>query len=499
MFAVPRPLRRFLLPLLTTCGLALSGGAGAAELPLGLGGVLPPAPLNAGALTCAAPTDPLDLALWRVTTEGGRRPDLSCANAFVGYLRTPRTSTQPDAFDVTASQIRQARSEVLLASMEWQAGEGHPGWTFAQAVRDLYGKVRATPAAYPQGMTVRVSLGGYPDLKRDDGATQPLALVRDLRRLGVPLSDPANRWQLAVANYPYFPHSHAKLHVIDGVDLTVAGYNFTDVHLPGVGQPERNLQDLGLRMRGPVAQDGVAVFDDLWRLSRQVGCPPGVTADDVARRCRLTAPEPPVHPASAHRVQPSGTARAFLLYRRPGFDQADRAHLALLGQARREIDLMQVNFSPRLECWLSYLDPDECPVDRWPVYMQAVLHAMERGVKVRVLTVGDWIDRVSNRSGIALLRLEARRRGIEDRFEARYVTRRMHTKALTVDGRMVLVGSMNFHFSAWGPLGLNEAVLATSDPAAVAGQQASFADMWNNHTREAPPEWWMRNVQAPPR
>jgi len=492
-------LRRRLLPVLAACGLGLSGAAGAAELPLGLGAVQPAAPLNPGVLKCAAPTDPLELALWRVTTEEGRRPDHSCANAFAGYLRTPRTATRPDAFDVTAVQILHARSEVLLASMEWQAGEGHPGWTFAQAVRDLYAKVRANPAAYPQGMTVRVSLGGYPDLKRDDGATQPLALVRDLSRLGVPFSDPASRWQLAVANYPYFPHSHAKLHVIDGVDLTVAGYNFTDVHLADPSRPERNLQDLGLRMRGPVAQDGVAVFDDLWRLSRQVSCPPGVSAGEVERRCGLTRTAPPTHPAAARTLQPAGNARAFLMYRRPGFDQADRAQLALLASARNSIDLMQVNFSPRLECWLSYLDPDECPVDRWPVYMKAVLSAMERGVEVRVLTVGDWIDRVSNRSGVALLRLEARRRGIEDRFEARYATQRMHTKALTVDGRMVLVGSMNYHFSAWGPLGLNEAMLGTSDPAAVAEQRASFEDAWAHHTREVPVEWWMRNVETPRR
>ncbi|MBI0445519.1 MULTISPECIES: phospholipase D-like domain-containing protein [Deinococcus] len=485
---------RWLLALLLTLG----GLAGASEVPIGLGGVPPTASLNPSGLSCARPTDPLELALWRVTAEGGR-PDRSCGNAFVGFLRTPRTATQPDAFGVTADQIRGARAEVLLASMEWHAGEGNPGWTFAQAVRDLYLKVRANPAAYPQGMTVRVALGGFPDFKRPDGATQPLELVRDLTQLGVPLNDPAAGWRLGVANYRYFPHSHVKLHVIDGQDVTVAGYNYTGWHLPDTEPGGKSLHDLGLRMRGPAAQDGVAVFDDLWRNAQQVRCPEGTPAPEVARRCTLGPPDPPSHPDAARVLTPTGEARAFLLYRRPGFDQADRTLLALFGAARRSLDLMQAQVSPSLKCWYAYLNPDDCPVGEWPAYFRALLEAMERGVKVRALMVDYGTDRAANRSGVALLRLEARRRGLEDRFEPRYVTFNLHTKAMTVDDRMVVAGSMNLHFSSWGPLGLNEAMLATTDPQAVTEQRASFEDVWANHSRAVPEEWWMRNVSRLPK
>ncbi|GBF04633.1 phospholipase D-like domains [Deinococcus aerius] len=473
--------------------LAVGGLADASEFPIGLGGVPPTPNLNPFGLSCSRPVDPLELALWRVTTEGGR-PDRSCGNAFTGFLRTPRTATQPDAFDVTADQIRGARAEVLLTSMEWQAGEGRPGWTFARALRDLYLKVRANPADYPQGMTVRVVLGGFPDLGRPDGATQPLELVRDLTRLGVPLNDPAAGWRLGVANYRYFPHSHVKLHVIDGQDVTVAGYNYTAWHLPDTAPGGKGLHDLGLRMRGPAAQDGVTVFNDLWRKAQQVRCPPEVTAENLFQACTLGPAEPPTHPGAARVVTPAGEARAFLLYRRPGFDQADRAMVALFGAARQRLDLMQAQFSPGYSCWWAYQNPDACPVSEWPVYLRAVLGAMERGVKVRALMVDYGIDRAPNRSGAALLRLEARRRGLEDRFEARYVTFPMHTKALTVDGRMVVAGSMNLHFSSWGPLGLNETMLATTDPGAVAQQQASFEDVWATRSREVPQEWWMRNV-----
>lgn len=70
----------------------------------------------------------------------------------------------------------------------------------------------------------------------------------------------------------------------------------------------------------------------------------------------------------------------------------------------------------------------------------------------------------------------------------------MHTKALTVDRRVVVVGSMNFHFSAWGRLGLAEAALATGDPAAVQQQEASFERIWKTASRPVPDEWWLNTV-----
>lgn len=483
------------LLVLLLAGLGFLGKAEAEgpEFPLRLGTLRPASPLNPGVLSCAVPSDPLELALWRITTEAGRA-DHSCGNTFLSYLRTPGTPEQPGAFDVTAQQIREARSEVLLTTMEWQAGDGHPGGVFARAVRDLYGRVRADPAAYPQGMTVRIALGGFPDFKRPDAATQALELVRDLVQLGVPMSDNQVGWRLGVANYRYFPHSHVKLHVIDGQDLTVAGYNYTDLHLPSSFPGGLDLVDLGLRLRGPVAQDGVAVFDDLWRKSRQVRCPEGTRAEDVPAVCTLQEPDTPEHPDAARTLIPAGTARTFLLYRRPGFDQGERAHLALFGAAQQRIDVMQNAFSPTLMCWFAYWQPDSCPVSDWPPYLQALLEAMERGVQVRALVVDYGIDRVPNRSGVALLRLEARRRGIEDRFEARYVTFAMHTKAVTVDDRLVLAGSMNFHFSSWGSLGLNEAALATTDSEAVAQQREIFETTWDEQSRPIPQEWWLRNI-----
>ncbi|THF89076.1 phospholipase [Deinococcus sp. KSM4-11] len=482
------------LSLLALLALSVCAPVRAAELPLLLGGLLPPQPLVTPATPCTAPTDHLALRLWElVRLEGG--PDLTCGNAFQGFVRTPRSATVPeDAFQVTADQIRAAHSEVLLTTMEWRPGGVNPGMVFAQAVRDLHDRVLAHPEAYPQGMTIRLLLGGLPDFLRPDGATQVMSVAHDLRSLGVPLNDPTIGWTVTLLNYRYLPHSHVKLHVIDGTDLTVAGYNYTDWHLPASEPGGRDLHDVGLHMSGPVAQSGVAVFDDLWRNSRELVCPDGVGADEVTVRCALQPAAPPSHPAVVRAAVTTGSAHAFMLYRRTGVDQADLAHLALLDAARTQVDLMQADFGPPLTCWYAYLNPSTCPTRDWTTYMTEVLSALRRGVHVRLLLVDYGIGAAPNRSGVALLRRELHRRGMDDRFEARYTTFNMHTKALTVDHELVITGSMNFHFASWGSLGLAEAALATDDPTAVAEQEASFNEVWAHGSRPVPEERWLPNV-----
>ncbi|MBZ9713007.1 phospholipase D-like domain-containing protein [Deinococcus multiflagellatus] len=471
---------------------ALAAGAGAVAP--ALGPARPPVVVNWPQDACPPPTMPLERAVWNVVRARGGS-DVSCGNAFVGYLRTPQDLDTPeDAFSQIARQVEGARREVLLTSMEWQGGEGRPGWTLAQAVGALYRRLQATPGAYPDGLTVRLLLGGVPQLGPPGPPEPLLTLARDLRAAGVPFADPARGWTVTLLNYASFPHSHVKLHVIDGEDVTAAGFNFTVWHLPATQPGGRNLHDLGLRLRGPVAQAGVAAFDDLWRRSEALQCPPQVAPEEVAAACTLGPAPAPSHPPAAAQAQPAGQARAWLLYRRPGGEQmADDVQLALLGAAQRSIDLMQADFSPGLACWYGYLHPEGCAFEDLPVYFGAVMSALERGVQVRLLAVNYGVGAPANRTGVALLRREMRRRGIPDeRFEARYVDFAMHTKALTVDRQMVVVGSMNYHFSAWGTLGLAEAALATSDPAAVAEQEASFETVWRSSSAPVPLERWLR-------
>jgi cardiolipin synthase len=51
----------------------------------------------------------------------------------------------------------------------------------------------------------------------------------------------------------------------------------------------------------------------------------------------------------------------------------------------------------------------------------------------------------------------------------------MHTKAMLIDDSIVIVGSQNFHYSAWGESGLAEYSVVSDDPHAI----ETFQDMYN--------------------
>ncbi|WP_102127505.1 phospholipase D-like domain-containing protein [Deinococcus planocerae] len=436
---------------------------------------------------CPVPTDALERAVWEVSTRG-RRPDLSCLNRIRPLIQLPGGAAPGPArsgFDDVGALVEGARHEVLFTTMQWDGGRLNPGSTLAGALARLYARVKADPAAFPDGVRVRVTLGNYPVISTFEWGAEVWTALGDLLAAGVPLSDPAREWRVELGNYAgTFPHSHVKLVAIDGETLLTAGFNYAYGHYPP-GHPSgrgTGLYDLGLVARGPVAQDGVNVFDDLWARSKVVVCEGQPRPDDVRQACRLGGLGTPRHPAAARRAVPAGEARAFSLYRREGFTGADEATLALLNAATTRIDLMHVNFSMDLGCIVAVLNPSLCTDrDRLP-WMTALLGAMERGVNVRLLTDGSGsLGSIENRVALAYLRREMARRGLPpSRFTARWFPGPVHAKAALIDRRMLVVGSMNLHHSSWtqGLLGLNEAVLATSDPAGAREFQGLFERFW---------------------
>lgn len=499
------PPLRLLVPSLAFIG----GAAQAQSLPFGFG---LPAPTQVAPDTpelCTPPTDPLEKAVWDVVQRDQQArdrlartpptPDLSCGNRFDGLLELPLVpGREDDAFSQLMTSVREARAEVLVANMFIETGTGAPGWLLAGALRDLYRKVQADPAAYPEGMTVRIATGGMPGFL-NPSELLPARFAGALRSLGVPLSDPKLGWSVEVADYRYFPHSHVKMHVIDGKQVVTGGYNISAWYLPRTQPGGHDLHDLGLALSGPVARAGVAAFDDLWTKSRLLSCPPLVTPQNIGRECRFRwlPTTLPSHPPSTLRVTPLGDSRAWMLYRRAGYVQADEVGLALLRGSRQTLDLMHADFSANINCLYAFKTPHDCDPATFPSYFQEVIRAAERGVKIRVLTVDYDVGQLWNRSGIALMRQELRRRGLEHLFEARYTRFKMHTKATLVDGQMLVVGSINYHFSSWGTAGLNEAALATNDPQAIARQRELFERAWNDPklSRPAPAEPWLSDLQ----
>ncbi|WP_261665040.1 hypothetical protein [Deinococcus sp. Marseille-Q6407] len=240
-------------------------------------GTLPPpsaTALRGGATMtdCPRPAARLDRVLYDHLR--GQGAELSCGNLFLQLLELPGDPQQlgpQGGYRELAAQIRQARSEVLLANMVWDSGPQWPGRLLAQATADLRADVLAHPEAYPQGMTVRILLGH--SVRPEDAPLDPrLSLdyaAQDLLAAGLPLTGEAEGpWRLELADYAFaVPHSHTKLLVTDRERVLAGGFNISNLHLPLSTPGGRGSHDLGLAVKGPVARQAVAAFEDLWSLS----------------------------------------------------------------------------------------------------------------------------------------------------------------------------------------------------------------------------------------
>lgn len=166
-----------------------------------------------------------------------------CRNQFENIQYTPNpkpeySSDEPTtngAFDKVADMARNAQYEVLFVTMQYEPNETppSPGSVLAEAVGELYQKVKANPEAYPRGMTIRVMLGNYPEVSFWAWGTQIIAAITDFRAAGVEqMIDPEIGWRLEVANFPgTYPHSHTKFVVVDGKTVASVGYNYGYLHL----------------------------------------------------------------------------------------------------------------------------------------------------------------------------------------------------------------------------------------------------------------------------
>ena len=465
-----------------------------------LPGSLPPADLNVldglGTASCPPPAGRLDRLLSQELQ--GQGANLSCGNRFEALIEFPGPAAAHPwgSYAELARRIQEAKSSVLLANMVWDEGQGAPGQLIAAALADLRRNVLAHPEQYPQGMSVRVLLGNSvrPDRPADPRANLDYA-VKDLLGAGLDLSGQAEGgWRLDVANFSYAaPHSHLKLLVLDGEEVVAGGYNISTLHLsPEAGG--KGLRDLGLVVRGPIARNAVAAFYDTWQLSERLTCPAGTrpgTALSVRRACPLggeSAPFTLLWPPAA----PAGTANVYSLYRRSGVTAADHALVTLLGAATTSIDLLQTQVSGDLSCDLTLGTPQGCDLATHglPAW-QAVADALRRGVHVRLVLDQAYPMKFEAAALVRSLQDALAGTGAADRLEVRWAGHPMHTKAIVVDGEMAVFGSTNLHFSSFGPAGLSEYTLATSDAGAIARMQGIFEGEWKM-ARPFTFPWWAR-------
>ena len=442
-------------------------------------------------------------AILTVATSGKYRPAEEripfCQNEFLDFLHMPTSDpaftdkppTPNGGFDDLAEQIDNAEFEVLFVTMEWMKDENldSPGMLFANAVADLYEKVKANPGNYPKGMTVRILLGNYPEVATFTWGSQVWNVMDVLQKSGLPeMENEEMGWKVELANYDgQIPHAHTKFVVVDGEIVTASGFNYSYLHLPethpsGLGV---SLVDLGLEMRGPIAQQALVEYDDLWEGSDQVLCPDLNPPDgDWARHCEFGVAVA-THAPESLLYHPTGSdSFAFSLLRTSNHPESDDALDAVIRSAQDTIDIFEVNFSLELYCTLGVVMDGFCSMDDALRYTYALVDVMEKnGVKVRVLVTDVNMNGMENSVALDVLREELSRRGIREQIDARYYVGRMHSKAFLTDEKLLVVGSQNFHYSAWGDgSGLAEYNLATNDPAAIEEFQRTFEYFWENAT-----------------
>jgi MFS family permease len=416
-----------------------------------------------------------------------------CQNRYDNLVFTPSadpaySDMEPlvnGAYDQMAQLADTARYEVLFATMWYDpdyAGES-PGFVIASAVADLYNKVKANPENYPRGLTVRILLGNPPEAATGDFTGQLWNVIEDIRTAGVPtMVDPEIGWNLEVADYKgSLPHSHAKMIVVDGKTAIAAGYNMTYEHY-GVNHPSgagggRN--DLGIQVTGPVVQDAVLAFDDLWVGSDQRLC---TNLDPFYELWQASCYDFKAEGRHVPEVMkyyiPEGDTTAFSMFRSNVRDEADWQVANALAAAETSIDTIQVNFTMEMICDLDILY-EVCTFNEALPYMQSLVAAAENGAKVRILIKGEPADGIESMVGVENLAEEVARRGLEEQFELRFFDGPMHYKSINIDNELVIVGSQNFHYSAMSPLnGLVEYNLGVVDEQAVEDYSRLFEYHW---------------------
>ena len=443
----------------------------------------------------SAPADPLVKTVYQagLPYRSPDDPTPYCGNQYDRLIFAPNpapafSNEQPSsngAFDKLAETVREARYEVLYSTMWYGADENldSPGAVMAAAVADLYRQVKTNPERYPRGMTVRILLGNPPEVVTDRTGDQLWSLLEDLRNAGVMEMENAEiGWKVEAANFEgALPHAHTKMLVVDGKTATAAGFNFEYYHYPvehpsGLGEGR---WDMGLQISGPVAQDAVSAFDDLWVGSDGRRCNFHPLLDLAWQTtCRNYKVEGGHAPEVLKYYLPGGSAAAFSLYRTEAQASSDDQVVAAIAAAQQSVDATHVNFTLQLICDLDILY-EVCNFDQALPYYAALLQAAENGAQVRVLVEKGSIEGIETTLGLEVLLKEATRRGVKERFEVRFFDGWMHLKTALVDDAFLVVGSQNFHYSAFGKnTGLAEYNLGTDDPQAIADYQQFFEYQW---------------------
>ncbi|MES2532253.1 MAG: phospholipase D-like domain-containing protein [Pseudomonadota bacterium] len=314
-------------------------------------------------------------------------------------------------FPPMLTAIRGAQRSITFETYIYWSGD--IGRAFADALSE---RARA-------GVAVHVLLDWVGSAKVDDG------FIREMEAAGVQIRKfhKPSWYDIGRMNN----RTHRKLLVVDGSVGFTGGVGIAP-EWTGNAQDPQHWRDSHYRVEGPVVAQMQAVFMDNWIK----------VSGDVLHGERYFPP-----------LADAGNGRAQMFSSSPsgGSESMHLMYLLSIAAATKTIDLSS-----------AYFVPDDLTVD-------ALVAAMKRGVRVRIITPGPIIDSKTVRSASRASWGPLLAAGAEI---SEYQPTMFHCKVFTVDGLLVSVGSTNFDNRSFR---LNdEANLNIYDTAFAAEQTAQF-------------------------
>ena len=288
-----------------------------------------------------------------------------------------------EIFPPMLAAIHGSRSTIHLSTYVYWAGAVPQ--TFARALSD----------AALRGVTVRVVL--------DSEGTEPMPkdLVQQMRDAGCTVT-----WFRRMRWFDWMKYNHRthrRLLIIDGAVAFTGGVGIAD-EWTGHAQSPAHWRDTHVRLTGPVVASLQAAFTDNWNQSTDELLLAGQDYPELA---------------------PTGTIPVCAVISTPanGASEAQRVMAACVAGAAHSLRVSNAYFLPQIS------------------FVDALCAACERGVEVSVLVPGQYHDqklvqRASRHTWPRLLQAGVRI------YE--YQATMMHAKTVTVDGELLLVGSVNF-------------------------------------------------------